>query len=465
MIVASTATSLLAQAPLLDVTNAIPAPSGGSATWTLDAATGQPYLVAIDLGSGPSSLLGQRFLLDFSPFVAMVGDGMIPPSGQATGSFRFPRAPQLAGLALYLQAITGDPNSPNGSFSVSNGESVCLYDALNAFVQSFENTSRFQGSFDSNAAGVLQGGAVQTRTYSTIDPQGVIFPFPIAGPLNPRGVKVQHAFRTQDVGATGEEELLTAVRWRPFESAAFTDFTLSDFRILAGTTSVTPDYTVDRFSGLPSLPESGLNGTFAQNQRVDFAEIYRGRYVGRAADIRTDGYAPYPALQQSFVYDGVSTLLLQFETKPEVGGFPTIPGQQIRLMVQSSPLPAGRVYASAPRNGVLDPQLTTDGVRDNSMAEYQLEFVRVKTQALGPWNLFSPSDYSDPILATVQPAGTSILVEYQGTDNPSGSFRTPWSTDINDIDGNPFLRYRVTFVANPVTGEVPAIDTIVIPHD
>ncbi len=437
--------------------------------WSVIGLANQEYFVAMDFGSGPVDLLGQRFELDLSSSLTIIASGRLMTVGGvgfSRGQLPVPASTSLSGIVIYGQAVVADATSPNGSFRVSNGNSLSLYDAPSAYVESFNRPATLPlfGNVDFGHFGQVRGGAVRTRTHETIDPQGVIFESPVFGPLNPAGVRIQHAFRTQDVGATGEEELLTAIRWRPFRGQ-FTDFTLSDFTIRAGVTDVVPNYRVDPITALPAFPNSGLNTTFSANPRVPLTEIYRGQYRGVAGDVRADGYAPYPNLSTELVYDGVSTLLLDFATRPERGALPTIAGQQVRLMVQSSPRPNGRVVASAAPGTILDPVFVTSGSGDNTMHEYQLEFVRVKTSAeIRGWiPIGAMPDYQEPILATMEPAGTSISIEYRGADDVRGTNPTPYSTDVNLADGKPFLSYRITMVGCRTTGEVPTLYSLVVP--
>jgi hypothetical protein len=71
------------------------------------------------------------------------------------------------------------------------------------------------------------------------------------------------------------------------------------------------------------------------------------------------------------------------------------------------------------------------------------------------------------------PTGTEVVVEYQGAtvlDPVSDRTRpdltqptTPWTTDPDDCDGYPYIRWRISLRANPVTGERPTVGTAALP--
>ena len=68
------------------------------------------------------------------------------------------------------------------------------------------------------------------------------------------------------------------------------------------------------------------------------------------------------------------------------------------------------------------------------------------------------------ILAASIPAGTSITIEYRGSNHANGSNPTAWSNSVDIADGRAFVQYRVKFVADPVSGAVPSVDTLAIPY-
>jgi hypothetical protein len=84
------------------------------------------------------------------------------------------------------------------------------------------------------------------------------------------------------------------------------------------------------------------------------------------------------------------------------------------------------------------------------------------------------SNYLPPILQPpVQPGGATILVEFQGAMSlEEGSARTrinlaqpstPWTTDIDDVDEFPYIRWRITLTSNLNSNTVGRVESIAVP--
>ena len=93
--------------------------------------------------------------------------------------------------------------------------------------------------------------------------------------------------------------------------------------------------------------------------------------------------------------------------------------------------------------------------------------------ALGGFTLGTSSDYLAPqVEPVVQPGGAQIIVEYQGamgldpmgrdTINVALPF-TEWTQDVNDCDGFPNIRWRVTLIANIQSNTVATAIKIAVP--
>lgn len=440
-------------------------PNGAVVAYSLFGAANAGFGVFADFGGGPVDLLGQRFYLAFSPGLTTLASGVLPSTGSFQSSVMVPPVPGLSGLAVFGQAVVLDSTAPNGVFRVSNGASTAFHGSANALVADFAATGGLTGSFASDVPGHVRGGPVTTRTHRTIDPQGVPFAMPLQSPLVPFGCREQMVFRVQDVGATGEPELLTGVRWKVFPSIPVQFDVMTSFELRAGHTNVVPDYTVDPFSALPVAPLSGLSLTFANNtiQGALPQVLYSGAYVIDPAQQLPGGYMPYP-LTTPFAYDGVSSLLLEFRVGPNTGN--GVNGGLVRLMVQSSPDPFARVLAAGTATQFLVPaQTTVATVGDNTMHDLELVFARVETFCQSPWfDTGRPApDYAAPIVATSTPPGTSVHVVYRGSASASGATPTEWSPSPNIADGYRHLQFRIVFRASLLTGERPLVDTLVVP--
>jgi hypothetical protein len=377
-----------------------------------------------------------------------------------------------SGVALYSQAAVLDAAAPNGSFQMSGGESFGIHDAPAAIVERFDDpvVGGYRGSFDAGTKGRLQGAPGSVRTKNTIDPQGSVFGSPIHGGLLPFGARYQVVFRPQDLGATGSEEIVRSVRWKLFGPSLQQDL-FESIAISLGHSHIQPDYTIDPFSALPKFPDSGLRGIYGANYKpgdpVGTKTMWRGPYVIFPGLLQPDGYVPYPAFSSGYPYNGRDSLVFELRTHRSqlaIG----INGQEVRLMVTSSPRPDGRIYANGTAAAPLDPDQTVIAhMGDNALPNYQFEFVKVKSDATSPW-LAAPKPnptYRTPVVALAQPAGTAIVLEYRGADDSAGGNATAWSDDIGNANGKAFLQYRVAFTSDWQSLAAPSLDTIVFPVD
>ncbi|MBL8729645.1 MAG: hypothetical protein JNM25_14520 [Planctomycetes bacterium] len=436
---------------------------------SLVAAPGAAFTVFLDFDGGPREVLGERILLGLTPLLSNFDGGVVGPGGTSQRSVQVPLFAGALGLILYGQAVVLDYSAPNGLFRTSNGASTATYAGSRAIVASFDDpvNQGYSGTYSADVAGHVRGGPVTRRTYETITPLSVPVDLLSTGflsaPLSTHGCRVQYVLRNVDLGASGAPERITSVRWHRQAGASVLPtpdtFPAFDFRI--GHTDVVPDYTLDWFSALPVAPDSGLSATFADNERPGEPPIvvYQGPYVVSPSDLLLGGYLPFPMFT-SFPYDGVSSLLLEFRVPawPQQGLNPIAH----RLQAVSSPLPAARVVRSGTAAAPITPDLVTTGTRDNAMPELQIEFTRTETFAQSPWLLAGAAQFGTPILAQSLPFGTSIAVEYRGADSPIAT-PTAWSSSPNIAAGKLYLQFRVTFHANPVTGERPILDSLIVP--
>ncbi|MCR9244539.1 MAG: hypothetical protein NXI31_05865 [bacterium] len=439
-------------------------PSGAAVAYGLSAPSGTVYSILANLTGGPTDFLGERFYLDVSPTLVTLDAGVMPTLGRVNHLLNIPPFAGALGLVIYGQGATIDSTAPNGLFRVTNAESSVLYTTPTALVESFDNPlgSGFTGSFSQSIRGHISGGAITQRTHEVL-PNAAFFPHPLQNPLNPLGCREQMVFRASDIGATGEREVVTAIRWyslTPVSTDSFGQITL-----LAGHTPVVPDYSLDPWTALPVAPGSGLDPVFTQNYVPNEPPqiVFSGRYDLSPSSRRFDGYVPLPVLP-AFEYDGSSSLLLEFQTDPDANAT-GLNGFYGHLMVQSSPNPAARNTKGGTPTGPVIPSQATTGDGDNWLAQMQFEFARVTTEAVSPFqdSQHLNPDYDTPRLATSLPSGTSVAVEYRGSANSSGTNPTAWSASPDIADGLRYLQYRITFRADLATGEVPVIDTLVVP--
>lgn len=438
--------------------------AGAALNFSLFGQPGVPYAIFVDVAGGPVDVFGERFYLGFTGSLAAIKTDVLPLTGSASLALTLPAFPGLSGLVIHGQAVALDLAAPNGLFRVSNGASTACFGGAAQIVQTFDSplSSSYTGTFSLDVAGHVRGGAITTRTATTIDPQGILFQLPIASPLQPLGCRQQVVYRAVNLGATGEPELITAIRWRTALAPQADSF--SQFTMRMGHTDVVPNYNVDPWSALPLFPDSGLAATFADNelQGAPPTVVYTGDYPIDPAQIMPGSFMPYP-MTSVFAYDGQSSLLIDFRVPQSSAQ--GLNGMTVNLMVQSSPLPGTRVVAAGAGGLPVNPNQVASGVVDNAMPVLQIEFARAATFIASPWldSGVALPDYDTAIVASSLPAGTSIEIIYRGSSNAAGASPTSWSSTPDIADSKQFLQYRITFHANHITGERPLVDTLLVP--
>lgn len=462
------------QSPELSMTPAVaPTLAGIVAPYTLAGSPGSLVAIFADLGGGPVDLLGERFYLSLSSALTTLQAGVLPASGTFSGSVHAPLFAGLVGLVVHGQAIVLDPSAPNALFRVGNGESTAIHSGPGAIVAAFDSplTSGYTGSFTADVEGHVRGGPVTRRTHDTGNQSAGELNFGIMAPLSPHGARAQLLYPAVDLGATGDPELITAIRWAVFSMLPVIPDAFPQLQLRVGHTDVVPDFTVGVFSALPLFPNSGLSTVFANNEIPGAPPVlvYQGPYVIDPSQLvfhptlPSIRYLPYP-MAVPFAYDGTSSLLIDVRVPPSnATGYN---GSQMRIRVQSSPNPFARAVAAGTPGSPLNPATATSStVADCGMTDLQIDFARVQTFALSPWldaGTLAP-DYGTPVLAQSLPPGTSVQVEYRGSAFGSGSTTTAWSPSPDVADGRQFLQFRIVFRANPVTNDRPLVDTLVVP--
>jgi hypothetical protein len=440
------------------------AATGAPLSFNVSGQPGAPFALFVDIAGGPIDLFGQRFYLGFTSSLASPVTSALSTTGQATYSTSLPPFAGLSGLVVYGQVVALDPAAPNGLFRASNGASTGCYSGGSQIVETFDAvlSAGYTGTFSQDVTGQVRGGPVTTRTVDTIPSSANTFAWPIASPLQPLGCRQQIVYRASDLGASGQAELITGMRWRSQQPPIADSF--PQFTVRLGHTDVVPNYTVDPWSALPAFPSSGLSATFADNELMGAPSsvVYSGPYNIDPSQQMPGAFMPYP-MTSTFAYDGQSSLLVDFRV-PQSNAL-GVNGMQVNIMVQSSPLPGARVVAFGTPGNPVDPNTVATGTADNAMPVFQFELQRTTTFLQSPWldsGSASP-DYDTAIIGKSLPSGTSIEVQFRGSSLPNGSNPTNWSNDPSIADTKQFLQYRITFRSNHLTGERPLVDTLVVP--
>lgn len=459
------AAGLSAQAPLYRLQPAA-SPGGGLDSLIVDRA-GVPFLTLLDLRGGPQPILGETVWLGLTPALTLVDAGVLNAVGARTNRIPIPSS-VMPGFAVFSQVVVLDGRSKNGTFRVSGGESSGIHAGKRALVWRFDDpvADGLTGDWDKAVKGRLMALAPKTRTVRSLPAEAFArFGQPIQSPLNPFGNRQQMVVRARDLGASGQEELVTAIRWRPFGGKVSSD-RFQRLWIQLGHSRVVPDFTVDRISALPKFPASGLDKNYAANYAPNTGPqvVYDGRYAIDPNNLRADGYLPYPSPTKWFRYNGRDSLLIDVLVPPDRNAN-GVNGQEIWLTVASSPRPDARIVSAGTATNPLDPFGATAAQRgDNSAFDYQIDLTDVRSSVMSGWfdsGSASPA-YRRPIVAASIPPGTSIEIDYRGARDAKGSGAGFWG--VFPQQGFRFLQFRATLRASP-SGARPSIDTLVVPFD
>jgi len=263
--------------------------------------------------------------------------------------------------------------------------------------------------------------------------------------------------------------------------------------------------------GYQKTHSMSLATTFDGNYEGSPLIMYKGQYsVSQKANVGNEGpgaaptgYTNWPKLTSYFDWDqgdpSAADAVLIFDASVQEGDT----WQQIRgyfgaqggLLV--SGVPSRRMYATYEEDvpnpvsnlaaGILNPEPSVTDTAFTLTRLFSLAEVRFYTpDSVDPAGNSYPaplsgqrtfgvkSDYLDPIVdPTVQAGGATVLLEFYGAKalDPTSNRSLPnlsfpvrnWTTNINDCDGFPYIRWRASLRANLSTGAVTKIRSIWIP--
>ncbi len=322
------------------------------------------------------------------------------------------------------------------------------------------------------------------------------------------GRRLQLAFDVNDLGPSGT---ITSIGWGPDRNATFV--------------ATYPSVTI-RLGYAAESVGLNLTDTFAANSNGPLTVVYQGPYnVAQRANVGNEavapapfapgtpfqplfdftGFVPWPALQRFVDWDtgpngmaSARTFLLEVDAAAgstwqecrtyfrgplvfPVGPVPLVVGR--RLFAESGGSmanPPGGALAPNPDPAIQDTAFTISKVATLVQSRFYTP------DPVGKDGLAYPPPYSTqrtfgtksdygPVqfLMSSRPPGTEVVVEYQGAtvlDPTADRTRpalaqpmTPWTTDPDDCDGYPYLRWRISLRANPVSGERPTVGTAALP--
>lgn len=110
---------------LLDGSTSVVKSVGDPLALSISGSPGKPLFLLFDLLPGPTTMFGQSLPLGFSPVMAVVNFGLMPPSGTLTLPLVTPELPGLDSLTIHLLAVLADPAAPFG-LDFSNGATLSV---------------------------------------------------------------------------------------------------------------------------------------------------------------------------------------------------------------------------------------------------------------------------------------------------------------------------------------------------
>lgn len=320
------------------------------------------------------------------------------------------------------------------------------------------------------------------------------------------GRRVQLLFPGAEIGARGT---VVGVGWGPDRNATFA--------------ATYPELVIElAYGAAPTLASSSV----VANVRGSPVEVYRGSYaVAQAANVGDSapaivpetgtpagwaplyayrGFVPYPTIAPTFEWDprpegpGGPTPSLVLDVRARAGNtwqdvrsyyegplavalaLPQNPRRMLTTFTGFLADPANTLAVSNPDPVVQDTSFT---IASNVTVATSRFYTPAATDPAGnvypaprstATTLGTSSNYDAlELLSADVPTGTSVAVEYQAasalvadgtrtTADPAAP-STPWTTRVDDCDGYPYVRWRLTLRADPLTGVRPHVDAVVLP--
>ena len=187
--------------------------------------------------------------------------------------------------------------------------------------------------------------------------------------------------------------------------------------------------------------------------------VFEGEF--RVENALSQPWEPWPTFATSFEYDNERALVFEWDM-PEGGDT-----YQLFRNNSTSVSPNNRIFG----NGGSD--RATFGFEDTT---YWTRFILLQDRALARSNFLKPDadqpDYSPALvrLGANNPEGTSVDIEYEGAlDNngdgqPDVGTLTGFRANVDDLDGLPLIRFRLTLRPNEAE-EVPVVKAVILPFD
>ena len=362
------------------------------------------------------------------------------------------------------------------------------------------------------AAGLLSNGTFSGpgQYVAMIDPfVGTALNAAVGGitPLTSLGRRVMWSFDDDELGASGA---VTNIGWGPDSNATFAA-TYPEVLLRLGQKATPSLALAATFSGnYATEPTVVYDGPYVVPQRANvgnettpFTLPAAAGYPALAPLFANTGYQSWPSLSSYFEWDagtsasGDSAMVFdasvaEGDTWQQARGWF---GLNLVAPVGAVVSANRRLYSTFgadsadPPNGagVLNPEPGTADVAFTFVTRTSIAQSRFYTPGPsdpagnaypGPdsaaHTFGTKSDYAPAVISpSVQPGVATVHVEYQGAMalDASSDRRlpdvsqavTPWTTDVDACDGYPYIRWRLTLVADVLRNEVPEVDSVAIP--
>jgi len=392
-----------------NVTPGDPAPPGAGTTLLMEplpSPDGRSIVIRnlVSLGDNPQSAAPSEFEVRLSPSLADL-------AGNPVGDE----------IVFHFRTID-KPGEPNFTVVTETFDTQAREDA--------SATSALWGN------GVLEGTNVNARSHD-FTPQDTNFnlahPLVEQGnPATPLGCRFQMKFEPADVNVQPGEQIV-GMSWSPKSGYVFAS-SYREVTIKIGHFLKQTGEALDRFYDNNWQLVSGNPVT-----------VFRGDYVfDNALNV---AWVPWPAFTADFEYDGTRPLVFEYNM-PEGGDT-----FQLFRNRSTGPSPRNRQFS----NGG-EPASATGP--ENTKYHHRFFFVSKKSigQSI-PISAGVGADYGGfLVLADPNRAGTEITTEWGGS--PGGAPPPQFSQNIHDADGFSHIVFRITLVADALTGIVPRVYSV-----
>ncbi len=268
----------------------------------------------------------------------------------------------------------------------------------------------------------------------------------------PNGSRCQMLYVPADIGDPGA---IVATAWGPSSNALFAA-TYPDIELLYGHTS------------------AALGSDWGANVNLgNPVTVYQGNYdVPQALNIMPPGlitgYWDYPAFTTPFEFNGINNVVFDA----------IIPGGNNCQILRIGFVPTGISFPTRRAVSRDANSPSASFATDPVMYDTRFKKRRRTTRAVSAWYELASDDplMANPIVSpSSQSGGVQVVLELEGAHgkadpfNPGGfiadvTTATGYTTQVTDVDGHRFVRFRITMIANLNTNQTARISSTQVPY-